>query len=47
MFFLTKAVMPHFKKGGAIIHYASVTAYQGSPELLDCLNPNGRRVVNG
>ena len=35
MFFLTKAVMPHFKKGGAIINTASVTAYKGSPELLD------------
>ena len=35
MFFLTKAVMPHFKKGGVIINTASVTAYQGSPELLD------------
>lgn len=35
MFFLTKAVMPHFKKGGVIINCASVTAYQGSPELLD------------
>ena len=34
-FFLTKAVMPHFKKGGVIINCASVTAYQGSPELLD------------
>ena len=34
-FFLTKAVMPHFKKGGVIINTASVTAYQGSTELLD------------
>lgn len=35
MFFLTKAVMPHLKKGGVIINTASVTAYKGSPELLD------------
>jgi NAD(P)-dependent dehydrogenase (short-subunit alcohol dehydrogenase family) len=35
MFFLTKAVMPLFKRGGVIINCASVTAYQGSPELLD------------
>ncbi|MEY2481941.1 MAG: hypothetical protein QOK24_469 [Verrucomicrobiota bacterium] len=35
MFFLTKAVMAHFKKGGVIINTASVTAYQGSPQLLD------------
>jgi NAD(P)-dependent dehydrogenase (short-subunit alcohol dehydrogenase family) len=35
MFFLTKAVMAHFKKSGVIINTASVTAYQGSPQLLD------------
>ncbi|MEN3369084.1 MAG: hypothetical protein V7609_1227 [Verrucomicrobiota bacterium] len=35
MFFLTKASLPHFKKGGVIINTASVTAYQGSPQLLD------------
>jgi NAD(P)-dependent dehydrogenase (short-subunit alcohol dehydrogenase family) len=35
MFFLTKAVMPQFKKGGVIINTASVTAYKGSPDLLD------------
>ena len=35
MFYLTKAVMPHFRDGGNIINCASVTAYQGSPELLD------------
>jgi NAD(P)-dependent dehydrogenase (short-subunit alcohol dehydrogenase family) len=35
MFFLTKAVLPQFRKGGAIINTASVTAYKGSPELLD------------
>ncbi len=35
MFFLTKAVLPHFRKGGVIINNASVTAYQGSPKLLD------------
>jgi NAD(P)-dependent dehydrogenase (short-subunit alcohol dehydrogenase family) len=34
-FFMTKAVMPHFNGGGNIINTASVTAYQGSPELLD------------
>jgi NAD(P)-dependent dehydrogenase (short-subunit alcohol dehydrogenase family) len=35
MFFLTKAVLPHFRNGGNIINTASVTAYQGSPHLLD------------
>lgn len=34
-FFLTQAALPHLKKGGAIINTASVTAYRGSPELLD------------
>ncbi len=41
MFFLTKAVMPRFKKGGVIINTASVTAYQGSPELLDYSSTKG------
>ena len=35
MFYLTKAVLPQFRKGGVIINCASVTAYQGSPQLLD------------
>jgi NAD(P)-dependent dehydrogenase (short-subunit alcohol dehydrogenase family) len=35
MFYLTKAVLPQFRTGGIIINCASVTAYQGSPELLD------------
>jgi len=34
-FFMTKAVIPHFRKGGNIINTASVTAYQGSSELVD------------
>lgn len=35
MFFLTQAVRPHLKKGGAIINCTSITAYQGSKQLLD------------
>jgi NAD(P)-dependent dehydrogenase (short-subunit alcohol dehydrogenase family) len=34
-FYLTRAVLPHMSEGGAIINTASVTAYQGSPTLLD------------
>jgi NAD(P)-dependent dehydrogenase (short-subunit alcohol dehydrogenase family) len=44
-FFMTKAMMPHFKKGGNIINTTSVTAYQGSPELLDYSSTKGAIVA--
>ena len=35
MFYLVQAVLPHLKKGSAIVNCTSVTMYQGSGGLLD------------
>src|SRR2546423_13701354 len=35
MFFMTRAAMKHMKKGAVVVNTASVTAYEGNPQLID------------
>lgn len=41
MFYLAKAAMPHLHGGACIINTTSITAYKGSPQLLDYSSTKG------
>ncbi|OZB96490.1 SDR family oxidoreductase [Paenibacillus sp. XY044] len=41
MFFMTKMAMPYLKNGSAIVNTASITAYKGSPTLIDYSSTKG------
>jgi NAD(P)-dependent dehydrogenase (short-subunit alcohol dehydrogenase family) len=37
MFYITKACLPHLKRGAAIVNCASINHYDGHPKLLEYL----------
>lgn len=44
-FYMAKAALKHIPEGGAIVNTTSVTAYHGSPELLDYSSTKGAIVA--
>ncbi len=40
-FFIVKTALPHMKAGASIVNIASITAYEGKPDLVDYSSTTG------